>query len=42
MVWKLACGVEVLIDEEDYSKIDKKGWYLSDEFHRKDTVKHDT
>ena len=39
MVWKLACGVEVLIDEEDYSKIDKKGWYLSDEFHGKDNRK---
>ena len=39
MIWKLTCGVEVLIDEEDYNKIDKNGWYLSDEFHGKDNRK---
>jgi len=31
MIWKLTCGVEVLIDEDDYNKIDKTGWYLLDE-----------
>lgn len=39
MIWKLTCGVEVLIDEDDYNKIDKTGWYLSDEFHGKDNRK---
>ena len=31
MIWKLTCGVEVLIDEDDYNKIDKTCWYLLDE-----------
>jgi hypothetical protein len=39
MIWKLTCGVEVLINEDDYNKIDKTGWYLSDEFHGKDNRK---
>ena len=47
MEWVLTCGVTVLIDEEDYNKIDKKGWYLSDENHKTDKRKtryviHDT
>lgn len=39
MIWKLSCGVEVLIDEDDYNRIDKSGWYLSDCFHGKDNRK---
>lgn len=47
MEWILTCGAKVLIDEEDYNKIDKNGWYLSDENHGKDKRKtryviHDT
>ncbi len=29
MTWILSCGAEILIDTEDFNKIDKKGWYLS-------------
>ena len=36
MEWKLSCGEIVLIDEEDYNKIDKNGWYLSDKYHGED------
>lgn len=31
----LTCGAVVLLDDEDYERLDKKGWYLSPE-KRKD------
>ena len=38
MEWKLSCGEIVLIDEEDYNRIDKNGWYLSDKYHGTDAT----
>lgn len=29
--FKLACGATVLLDDEDYERIPKTGWYLSEE-----------
>lgn len=29
----LACGAQVLLDDDDYEKIPKTGWYLTDKYH---------
>lgn len=28
MVFKISCGAEILLDDEDYNLIPKTGWYL--------------
>lgn len=43
----MTCGAQVLLDDEDYDRLPKSGWYLSDENHGKDLRKtryavHDT
>lgn len=32
-IFTLTCGAQVLLDDEDYERIPKTGWYLSDAYH---------
>ena len=37
-VFKMTCGAEVLLDDEDYERLPKKGWYLvKKEIHNSNT-----
>ena len=32
-IFKMKCGAEVMLDDEDYDKLPKTGWYLSGKYH---------
>lgn len=44
----MKCGAEVMLDDEDYDKLPKTGWYLTDSYHDKGVLRktkyaaHDT
>lgn len=32
-IFKMKCSAEVMLDDEDYDKLPKTGWYLSGAYH---------